>query len=194
MHSPLIHAAPTERAPARLRLGIVALVAAFEAVHLAVEHLRGGIASHHLLADPTLPELWNGWGLVLLPLLAWYATGRAFSRAGLRWRLHRPFAWRVAGGLLVGLALASAFELDAHTATRAVFGIAIVGGIALRAYRLDLALGFALGMAYTFGGVLPVLIGSAIAVLSAVLWLGVVPVLRWTSTLLRRPQASTRIH
>lgn len=163
--------------PIRLRLAFTAFVAFAEAAHLAIEHLHGGIARHHLLHDPTLPAVWNGWGLLLLPLLAWIASARAFRRPRTHWQLHRPFVMRACGALLMGGALSMAFSMGADGLAGVLFpGIALCG-IALRAYRAEYVLGFVLGMAYTFGAVLPMVIGGGIALLSAVLWRVIVPLL-----------------
>ena len=186
-----MHGRPTPhrlhaRAPAALRIGFTALIALTEAAHLAWEHLHGGIVSHHLLNDPTLPALWNGWGIVVLPVLAWIASSRAFQRTDCAWRLHRPFALRLLSGLLAGLAMSVAFSFGRGD----VAGLLLIGlllsALAVRAYRVEYLLGFVLGMAFTFGAVLPALIGGCIALLSAAVWLGVWPLL---SRRLRRMSA-----
>ena len=50
---------------------------------LGREHLRGGVLSHHLLANPDLPAVFNWWGLPLVPLLAWWTVGRVERSAAL---------------------------------------------------------------------------------------------------------------
>ena len=177
---------PRSPAPISLRLGFTGAVALVEAVHLATEHFAGGIANHHLLNDPTLPQIWNGWGLVVLPLLAWIASARAFERPAAHWRLHRAFVLRLAGALLAGIALATAFTSGSKDVAGALFPAIVLAGVALRAYRPEFVLGFALGMAFTVGGVLPVLIGGCIALVSAFVWLVAWPVLRHVTGIARR--------
>ena len=164
-------------APVALRLGFTVLVALAEAAHLLWEQLHGGIVSHHLLNDPTLPALWNGWGIVVLPVLAWVASSRAFDRTGTAWRLHRPFARRLLSALLAGLALSIAFEFGRENIAGMVLIGLLLSALAVRVYRVEYLLGFVLGMAVTFGALLPTLIGGCIALLSAVVWLGVWPLL-----------------
>lgn len=164
-------------APASLRAGSTALVALAEAAHLGWEHLHGGIVSHHLLNDPTLPALWNGWGLAVLPALAWIASGRAFHRVGDAWRLRRPFALRLLCALLAGLTLSAAFALGRGDIAGAVLVGLLLSALAMRVYRIEYLLGFVLGMAFTFGALLPTLIGGCIALLSAAVWLGAWPLL-----------------
>ena len=165
------------RAPAAFRIGFTALIALAEAAHLAWEHLHGGIISHHLLNDPTMPALWNGWGLVVLPVLAWIASSRAFQLTEGAWRLHRPFALRLLSALLAGLALSVAFSYGREDIAGMVLVGLLLSALAVRAYRVEYLLGFVLGMAFTFGALLPTLIGGCIALLSAAVWLGLWPLL-----------------
>ncbi|MFP7722360.1 hypothetical protein [Lysobacter sp. A3-1-A15] len=53
----------------------------------------------------------------------------------------------------------------------------LLSALAVRAYRIEYLLGFVLGMAFTFGALLPTLIGGCIALLSAAVWLSVWPLL-----------------
>jgi len=161
-------------------------VALAEAAHLAWEHVNGGIVSHNLLNDPALPALWNGWGLAVLPALAWIASRHAFDRSGRGWRLHRPFVLHLFCALSAGIALAASFWAGHEDATGALLVAVALSALFVRAYRPEYLLGFALGMALTFGGLLPVLIGGVIGLLSAAAWLGVYPLL---TRALRRDRA-----
>lgn len=156
--------------PARLR--VVAVVALVEAAHLGWEATHGGIVSHHLLNDPGMPALWNGWGLLVLPAIAWFASARLLEPSARGWRLNGPALLRLACALLAGLALSFAFAAGREDAAGAVFlGIAL-SALVVRAYRGEYLLGFVLGMAFTFGALLPTLIGGVIAAASAAVWFG----------------------
>jgi hypothetical protein len=164
-------------APTALRIAFTALVALAEAAHLGWEQLHGGIASHHLLNDPTMPAIWNGWGLVVLPVLAWIASRRAFRHAGAAWRVHGPFVLRLLCALLAGLALSVAFSFGREDLAGFVLIGLLVSALLVRAYRVEYLLGFVLGMSFTFGAMLPTLIGGCIALVSTVAWLAAWPVL-----------------
>ncbi|GHA78923.1 hypothetical protein [Cognatilysobacter bugurensis] len=179
MHGPAAPDQPRTRAPAALRIGFTTLIALAEAAHLAWEHLHGGIVSHHLLNDPSLPALWNGWGLLVLPSLAWFASSRAFDRTGGRWRLHGPFALRLLSGVLAGLALSMAFSFGREDIAGAVLVGLLASALVVRLYRIECLLGFVLGMAFTFGALLPTLIGGFIALLSAAACFGAWPLVGW---------------
>lgn len=155
------------------RWAFTALVATAEVAHLAFEHVNGGIARHHLLADPTLPSISNGWGLLVLPLLAWIASRHAFDARA--WPT-RAFVVRLLGAMLAGLALSVAFTTGAQDLAGALFVGILLAALVLRGYRAEHVLGLALGMAWAIGGVLPVLVGGCIALVSAAFWFLVVPI------------------
>lgn len=161
--------------PIAVRAGFTALVALLEAAHLAWEHLHGGIVSHHLLNDASLPAIWNGWGLLLLPALAWIASRRAFHTVRGAWRLRAPFLRALLAAALAGLALSAAFAFGREDIASGVLVGLLLAAVLVRAYRVECLLGFVLGMTCTFGAILPTLIGGGIALISAVAWFGVYP-------------------
>lgn len=147
----------------RLTLAAFALMA--EAFHLGWEALHGGIPSHHLLQRADLPGLSNAWGLLILPALAAWAAGR-LPRPGTTARGWLPVAVGFMLPLLLGAALSLAFSLHAQAATEALFFGLLLLAVLLPAHRPESLLGFVLGMSWTFGAVLPTLIGGVIALLS----------------------------
>ena len=137
-----------------------ALAAGFTLVHLALEAAAGGVVSHHPLADPDLPAISNFYGLLTLPVLG-ALTGRRYAVVGLGAVLRGLLP-----ALLYGALLAGAFELgDEALATRLFQGLFLLA-LCLPVHRIECLTGFALGMAVTFGGVLPVAIGGVVALLS----------------------------
>jgi hypothetical protein len=66
------------------RIRLAATAAGLVALHLGWEWSQGGIASHHFLADSSMPAISNAWGLLWLPLLAWlYApSAKVYGRGG----------------------------------------------------------------------------------------------------------------
>ncbi|WP_199730837.1 hypothetical protein [Luteimonas sp. 100069] len=148
------------------RIWIVVAVAVAELAHLAWEHLHGGIVSHHLLADPGLPAVWNGWGLVLLPALAWWTSGRFVRRIARHDDRRRAMVGGVAGfavAAIAGVLLSAAFlqgrEDLASLVLFSAFGLALL----LPGYRAECVLGFVLAMTFVFGAVLPLMIASVVA-------------------------------
>jgi hypothetical protein len=171
MHTLSTHASSSS-APLAGRLAVIAAAFLAEAAHLAWEAAHGGIVSHHLLADPSLPALWNGWGLLVVPVLAWIASSRLVRPTVHGWRLRGDALLRLAGAMLAGGALAGAFAAGRSDVTGMLFIAIAASGLVLRVYRIEYLLGFVLGMAWTFGAVLPTLVGSVIALGSAAAWFG----------------------
>lgn len=162
----------TSTTSSRLTLAALALMA--EALHLGWEALHGGIVSHHLLQRADLPGLSNAWGLLLLPALAAWAAGR-LPKPPATQRAWLPVALGFALPLLLGAALSLAFQLQLQALTEGLFFGLLLLAVLLPAHRPESLLGFVLGMSWTFGAVLPALIGGGVAGLS---WL-VRGIVRW---------------
>lgn len=147
------------------RLALAALALLAEALHLGWEALHGGIVSHHLLQRSDLPGLHNAWGLLLLPALATWAAGR-LPRLPATPRAWAPVALGFALPLVLGAALSAAFQMQLQALTEAVFFSLLLLALLLPAHRPESLFGFVLGMSWTFGAIIPTLIGSVIAGLS----------------------------
>lgn len=152
----------------RSRFLLTLAVAMFAAVHLGWEHFDGGVRSHHLLNRDDLPAISNAWGMLLLPLLAWFAIGRMQARSTSRtgWRIGGPVLLGLAGALLYGVALSVGFTLGVEAVTSAMFLGLFALAVVLPLYRAEYPLGFVLGMTFTFGAVLPTLVASVFMLLS----------------------------
>ncbi|MBD8530250.1 MULTISPECIES: hypothetical protein [unclassified Massilia] len=140
---------------------------------LSWQHLHGGVPAHHLLADPGLPALSNWWGLLTLPLLAWFLLGRVERRRQARpHAAHGDFA-AFTGALVFGAVLSLLFTAGQSTATENM-----VQGLALLAlfypiHRAACVLGFVVGMTWTFGAVLPMIAAAIFAAAGAAIYYGV---------------------
>lgn len=141
---------------------------AYAIVQLTLEMLGGGVQSHHLLNRADLPAISNGFGLLTLP-----AIGLALG-----WRARRTggFTRAIRAGLvlsfLYGTALATGFEFGAHAVMQTLFFGLFVVAILAPVYRAECIAGFVAGMAFTFGGVLPLLVAVVFATISAIVRFG----------------------
>ena len=145
-------------------LALILAVVLAEAAHLTWEHLHGGIRAHHLLNNADLPAVSNAWGLLLLPLLMWFAVADS-QRRGLSWRV--AFAG-TAGAAVVGVAVVVLFLTHQHDTAGYLLLAMIVAGCVVPLYRPQYLLGFVLAMTWTFGAVLPTLVALCVATISAV--------------------------
>jgi hypothetical protein len=174
----------------RLRLFFTALVTLAELAMLMWQHFNGGVQSHHILQRADLPAFSNWWGLVLLPVLTWFLTGRAQKRIALiasekeaaSKRTKRVLAGFVAS-LTFGILLSIAFARGYESALSALLLCILLLGLLLPVYRAECVLGFVIGMTFTFGAIIPTIVGSIIAAASATIHLLVYAnlVRLWTS-------------
>ena len=172
-----------EQQAKRIRIYLTVAVLLAEIGHLAWEHFHGGIASHHFLNRADMPAVSNGWGLLLLPAISWFLVGIAWRRSiatAAAVTINAPGGQAEAAGLargvfvgffaelLFGASLAATFSLGYQDVTSILFFGMLLLALVFRVYRAECVLGFVLGMTFTFGAILPALVASVTAVISAV--------------------------
>lgn len=147
---------------------------------LTWNHFNGGVPSHHVLADETLPLISNWWGGLVIPVLTWFLTYRIQTRIycpGNRepFKQVKKSLVGFVGALVFGILLAGFFSIG----NRDMPGNMILGllplALFLPIYRAEYLLGFVFGMTYTFGAVLPTGIGTILALIAAGIYLFVRP-------------------
>ncbi|ALD20266.1 hypothetical protein [Hymenobacter sp. DG25A] len=144
---------------------------------LAWDYYHGGVQSHHFLAKEEMPAISNWWGGLLLPLLTWFLLYRIKQKnydpneeyAKSPDFFRREFRGFI-GGLLFGTLLSVLFSLgQTDLAGMLMLGLLMVAFL-FPIYRPECLLGFVLSMTYTFGGVLPTIIGLLLCVIGLVLY------------------------
>ena len=164
------------------RLSFTVLVVVAIWGFLAWEHTHGGVARHHLLANAALPSVSNWWGGLLLPGLTWLLLARVeqngkgeASAAG-----HPSFRrerYGFAGAVAVGALIAVLFTFGyPESAGNVIVGL-LIGALFYPVYRPECLLGFVLSMSFTFGAVLPLLIGTLLGLIGLVLYAWARPVI-----------------
>jgi hypothetical protein len=141
-------------------------------IHLTFEQLTGGVQSHHLLNDATLPAISNWFELLSLPLLAaalgWYCQKQPAHLP--RWaRVPLTIQPGLFGAAAYGAVLAISFSAGMMTLTSVVFFGLLPIALLFPIYRLQYICGFVVAMTFTFGGILPLLIAAPFALLSWIL-------------------------
>jgi hypothetical protein len=151
---------------------------------LSWNHYHGGVPSHHILAREDLQEISNWWGGLLLPLLTLFLLFRMEKRVTEKNDddmqvnpFPRSIIYGFIGGLIFGITLSSFFTFG----NTEIPGYMLMGLLLLSLfvpiYRAECILGFVIGMTYTFGAVLPTGVGAVLALIGAVLFLVIRPVL-----------------
>ena len=150
------------------------LVTVFIWTLLLWDYFHGGVPSHHLLQNKDLPSFSNWWGSILLPLLTWFLLYRSqvrLAKEGSSSALQSSFVVYFVGALLFGMVLSVFFTLgNQEVPFYMLIGLLLLGFF-LPLYRAECLLGFVIGMTFTFGGVLPILIGTILVLLCSLLYL-----------------------
>ncbi|MBL0358218.1 MAG: hypothetical protein IPP72_15710 [Chitinophagaceae bacterium] len=160
----------------RLRFTAIITIAIW--LLLAWDHYHGGVPSHHLLARKDLPAISNWWGGLLLPLLTWFLLYRTQKRlmynniekATLP-KISLDILYGFVAALFFGVLLSVFFMLGNRDIPGYMLIALFVLSLFLPVYRAECMLGFVLGMTFTFGTVLPTIIGSLLVLITAVLYL-----------------------
>lgn len=143
---------------------------------LAWNYYHGGVPSHHVLAREDLPLISNWWGAVLLPLLTWFLSGRVQKRIQQKGTdfsattIPVKIIYAFLTALLFGATLATFFTVGPEEYCGYMLMSVLALAFFLPVYRAECLLGFVLGMTYTFGAVLPTLIGTVLLLISVVLY------------------------
>ncbi len=182
-----------------LRLYVIGTATLAAIALLAWEHNHGGIQTHHILHSAALPGFSNWWTLLLLPALAWFVVGRVERRVarhverGATASTIPKSVWvGFFGALVCGFALSVGFQMAYTDAIGYLFQAMLLIALLLPVFRAECLLGFVLGMTFTFGAVLPTLIGGIIAAGSAFVFYCVRPVLANAWAWATRSRSSSR--
>jgi hypothetical protein len=156
----------------RLFRGASTAVVAFAYwIFLAWQHVHGGVPSHHLFDRADMPAISNMWGGLLLPLMTWFLIGRVQQRMALQGAASKRYAWiGFVCAVMFGMLLSIFFTLGNDLVSNRMFESLFLIALFIPIYRAEYLLGFVLGMAYTFGGVLPSIIGSVAALILMVIY------------------------
>jgi hypothetical protein len=161
-----------------MRRQLTLAVALATGLLLAWQQFTTGVPAHHLLARTDMPAISNWWGLLLLPLLAWVAASRVEARYGGAAAASGAIPGFM-GGLAFGAAVALFFSLGRMELCEYLMQGLLLVALFHRIYRAETLLGFAFGMTYAFGPVLPVLVASVLALGGYVLYQ--LPRLLWSA-------------
>lgn len=168
----------------KTRLYITALVTLAIWSLLAWNHYHGGVPSHNILAREDMPSISNWWGGLLLPLLTWFLLYRTQKRLtpykgenSSASTFPGEVVYGFVGALLFGAMLSTFYTLGYSEIPGLMVNSIFIIALFFPIYRAECLLGFVIGMTFTFGAVLPTGIGSIFALIGAVLYLLVRPLL-----------------
>lgn len=140
------------------------------------EHFSGGVITHYLLADDSMPGLSNWWGLLTVPLLALVVSVLLNKRlkkakdtdAGVK-DSALPIK-RFLGALCFGLVAGLLWELGQEPILQYYILLPVFVALFVRVHWPECMLGLVLGMLYTFGGILPILFSIVLFILTWIVY------------------------
>jgi hypothetical protein len=153
---------------------LISIVVILELGHLFWEHFNGGVLSHHLLNRSDFPAISNWWGIIILPLLAWFSTTRIKKRitfplngVSIAPKIQNGILIGFFGMLIVSILQSLAFEFGYQNITMYMALGVLITGLFLPIYRAECILGHVLGAVFAFGPVIPFIGISVMASVSA---------------------------
>lgn len=160
------------------RWRLAAIAAGLVSLHLGWEWSQGGIGSHSFMADPSMPDISNLWGLAWLPLLACLYAPSIRTRAiggGLRARWRPSIAAGLIGGLAVGGSVAAFVIFGPDIDGGWILGGLLTLSLIFPVWRGETVLGFLTGMMVGVGAILPSIFALIFSVISFAVHRGLVP-------------------
>jgi hypothetical protein len=146
------------------------------------DHFHSGVPAHHLLANKELPKISNWWGAISVPLISYLLLNRIKKRVTavndqVSMKLLKKEIYSFLAAILFASVIAVSFTTGNTQISDFLFLSLPVIALFSPIYRPAYLLGFSIGMMYTFGGVLPILIGCIMATICYLLFIAINPLL-----------------
>ncbi len=132
------------------------------------EYFNGGVITHHLLARQDMPGMSNWWGLLTIPLLTLLVItliNRRNKNENITVNNPKQTLRRFIAALVFGLIAGLLWEFGFANILQFYMLLPIVIAFFIPLYKPEYLLGFVLGMLFTFGGMLPILVGTVLLVI-----------------------------
>jgi hypothetical protein len=177
----------TENTLFKPRLYFTETITIFVGSLLAWDYYHEGVPTHHILQREDLPGISNWWGGLLLPAITWFLTYRIQKRVisndnSQVSEFPKNIIYGFTGALIFGIILSVFFTLgNTEMPFYMLVGLLVIA-LFFPIYRSECLLGFVIGMTFTFGGVLPVAIGSVFAIIGAMLYLLIRPAILYVAS------------
>jgi len=141
-------------------------------------HYHGGVPSHHLLHREDLPKISNWWSGLLLPLLTLFLTYRIQKRIvrtndnkSNLLKFPKKYTYGFLFALSFGILLSVFFTLGYSNLVGYMINVLLILALFFPIYRAECLLGFVIGLTYTFGAVLPTVVGTILALIGVILYI-----------------------
>ncbi|MEO5909616.1 MAG: hypothetical protein ABIP95_01950 [Pelobium sp.] len=157
-----------EKLSLKNRILFTSVIILFVWLNLIWDYFHSGVPTHHILKREDLPGLSNWWGGIAIPTITWFLLFRIAKRINhnetpLTNKLNQVI-YGFLGALIFGIILSFFFTIGSIIPEYMMIGV-IVLSFFIPLYKAEFLLGFIIGMVYTFGGILPIGIGSLLTLL-----------------------------
>lgn len=145
---------------------------------LAWDYFHGGVPKHHLLAQKNMPAFSNWWGAFLLPLITFILLMRIkirLKKTGTGAIGLQKAKRALIGAFIFAIILSIFFTVGNKDIPGYMVMSLFILGFFFPLFRAEYLLGFVLGMTYTFGGVLPLMIGPILLLIPTLIYFFVRP-------------------
>lgn len=152
---------------------------------LGWEYFHGGVQTHHILQQKDLPGISNWWGGLVTPLFTWFLLSRIHKRMNYNISTPNPFnkiLYAFVCAMCFGIMLSVFFTLGFTEIPFYMLVGLLITALFFPIYRAECFLGFILGMTFTFGGVLPILIISVFSIIGVIMYLIIRPSIQFIAT------------
>lgn len=151
----------------------VIIVATLTGLHVLWDYYNGGIPTHHILASEDFPGISNLWGVLAVPILAWFLISLIQKRIKKNnervsntekdlIKIRNGFI----GALIFGITMSIFWEIGLEDILQYLIFLPIIISLFTPVHLPEHFLGFVIGMTYTFGGILPIGFGIIILIMS----------------------------
>jgi MFS family permease len=156
---------------ARLYFTIIVTIAIW--LLLIWDYYHDGVPTHHLLQQEDLPGFSNWLGGILIPLLTWFLLHRIHKRISNNTTVVKfpsTIVYTFLGALTFGILLSVFFTLQYSDLPFYMIVSLVLLALFYPIYRAECFLGFVIGMLFTFGGVLPIIIITILSLIGVFLY------------------------
>lgn len=151
------------------------------------DYFHDGVPGHNLLKRKDLPKISNWWGAILLPLATYISLKRIEKRINFNANVSNqnfikqhlvPFLIALLYGVFIVVFSSTGNSQISYSMFLVLFAVALFISI----YKSEYFLGFILGLSYTFGGALPVIIGVVLVTVFYILFKFIRPIFVFLGT------------
>lgn len=145
-----------------IMFGSIALVLG----HLLFEHFHGGVVTHYVLQDDSLPGISNWWALLTFPLATWIVLLSIEKRkAPSPQKIDRgsTILYRLFSAVLFGVLVSYLFSIESSVLDYLMLSLFALS-LFIPLYFGEYLLGFTIGTMFVFGANIP-LIGGVVLIL-----------------------------